>query len=42
MALAFLPASLINPTYTYLQVPSLGNSEMIKLQKLNKYVKKDG
>ena len=40
MAIPFLSASLINPTYTYLQIPSLGNSDMIKLQKLKKYFKK--
>ena len=40
MALPFLPASLINPTYTYLQIPNLSNSDMIKLQKLKKYFKK--
>ena len=33
-------SSLINPTYTYLQIPSLNNSDMIKLQKLKKYFKK--
>ena len=36
MAIPFLPASLINPTFSYLQMPSLGNSEMLKLQKLKK------
>ena len=42
MVIPFLPASLINTTFTYLQMPSLGNSEMTKLQKLKKYSKADG
>ena len=42
MVIPFLPASLINPTYTYLQIPSLGNSDTIKLQNLRNISKKDG
>ena len=40
MTIPFLAAYLINPTHTYLQTPILGNSDMIKLQKLKKYFKK--
>ena len=42
MAIPYLPSSLINPTYTCLQMPSLDTSDpnMIKLQKLKKYFKK--
>ena len=40
MAIPFLPASLINSTYTYIQIPSLFNFDVIKLQKFKKYFKK--
>ena len=37
MSIPFLPAPLIIPTFNYLQVPELQNSEGIKLEKLKKY-----
>ena len=40
MAMPFLPASLITPTYNFLQLPTLENPEMIKLEKLKKYFQK--
>ena len=40
MALPFLPAALINPTFTFLELPTLDNITMMKLDKLSKYFKK--
>ena len=40
MAIPFLPASLINPTFNFLQMPNLEDSEMSKLEKLRSYCKK--
>ena len=40
MAMPFLPASLITPTYSFLQLPTLESPEMIKLEKLKKYFQK--
>ena len=40
MAIPFLPASLISPTYTFLQLPTLESTTMMKLDKLKKYFKK--
>ena len=40
MAIPFSPASLIKPTFNFLQIPELENSEMLKLGKLNSYCKK--
>ena len=40
MAIPFLSASLIKPTFNSFQIPELENSEMLKLGKLNRYCKK--
>ena len=40
MAIPFLPASLIRPTYAFLQVPFLPNLESDKMEQLRKYFKK--
>ena len=40
MAIPFLPAPLITPTYSFLQLPTLESPEMIKLEKLKKYFQK--
>lgn len=40
MAIPFLPASLIYPTYSLIPTPTLENTEAVKLTKLKKYVKK--
>ena len=40
MAIPFLPPSLIYPTYSLLQMPSLEDIEMIKLEEMKKYFKK--
>ena len=40
MALPFLPASLINPTFTLLQTPNLENLVNTKLQKLKQYFRR--
>ena len=37
MAIPFLPAPLIIPTFNFIPVPELENSERIKLEKLKKY-----
>ena len=40
MALPFLPASLINPTFLFFQVPDLSATQTIKMDKLVKYFKR--
>ena len=40
MALPFLPAPLINSSFTLLELPTLDNITMMKLDKLAKYLKK--
>ena len=40
MAIPFLPASLIHPTFGFLQMPTLEVTEMEKLEKLKKYFQK--
>ena len=40
MAIPFLPASLIHPTFGFLQMPTLEVTEMVKLEKLKKYFQK--
>ena len=40
MAIPFLPASLIHPTFGSLQMPTLEKTEMVELEKLNKYFQK--
>ena len=40
MAIPFLPASLISPTYNCLQLPAVNDAEKIKLENLLKYSKK--
>ena len=39
MAIPFLPASLITPTYSCLQLPMVNDEEKNKLEKLQKYYK---
>ena len=42
MAIPFLPASLISPTYSYLEIPTVeDHTEMMKVEKLQKYYKKN-
>ena len=36
MAIPFLPASLINPTYRFLQLPTISDAEKIQLEKHQK------
>ena len=40
MAIPFLPASLINPTFSLLQMPLVEKAELVQLQKLLRYYKK--
>ena len=40
MAIPFLPSSLINPTFGFLQIPTLEQTEMVKVEKLKKYFQK--
>ena len=40
MAIPFLPPSLISPTFSFLQMPSLESPQMLQLKKLNTYFKK--
>ena len=40
MAIPFLPAALIVPTYTLIDIPVLPIDDMLKLEKLKKYFKK--
>ena len=40
MALPFLPASLISPTFNLITTPSLDGSEALMVGKLKKYIKK--
>ena len=40
MAIPFLPASLINPTYSCLQLPTVSDAEKNKLEQLQKYYTK--
>ena len=40
MALPFLPASLISPTFNLIATPSLDGSEALMVGKLKKYIKK--
>ena len=38
MAIPFLPASLISPIFTFLEIPNLSTMESMKLENLIKYV----
>ena len=40
MASPFLPSSLINPTSGFLQIPTLEQTEMVKVETLKKYFQK--
>ena len=40
MAIPFLPASLISPTYLFIQTPDLSATEFMKMDKLVKYFKR--
>ena len=40
MTIPFLPASLISPTYSCIELPEIEPSELSKLKKLQQYYKK--
>ena len=40
MAIAFLPADLIIPTYNLIETPTLPVDHLLKLEKLKKYFRK--
>ena len=40
MAIPFLPSSLINPSFGFLQIPTLEQTDMVKLETLKKYFQK--